>query len=87
MLGYGSMIDSKNTGKAAITKKYLGVDNLGDADNPLVYQTSQTPEEREAAQGLTNESPFSLLQLYSLSDSPRSAPPLNGPRPRSIAGK
>lgn len=42
MLGYGSLIDSKNTGKAAITKKYLGVDSLGDADNPLVYQTSQT---------------------------------------------
>lgn len=42
MLGYGSMIASANTGKAAITKKYLGVDNLGDADNPLVYQTSQT---------------------------------------------
>ena len=42
MLGYGSMIESKNTGKAAITKKYLGVDALGDADNPLVYQTSQT---------------------------------------------
>ena len=42
MLGYGSMIDSKNTGKAAITKKYLGVDTLGDADNPLVYQLSQT---------------------------------------------
>jgi hypothetical protein len=42
MLGYGSMIDSKNTGKAAITKKYLGVDALGDADNPLVYQSSQT---------------------------------------------
>lgn len=42
MLGYGSVIDSKNTGKAAITKKYLGVDTLGDADNPLVYQTSQT---------------------------------------------
>lgn len=41
LLGYGSMIDSKNTGKAAITKKYLGVDNLGDADNPLVYHTSQ----------------------------------------------
>ena len=36
------MIASTNTGKAAITKKYLGVDNLGDADNPLVYQTSQT---------------------------------------------
>ena len=42
MLGYGSMIASTNTGKAAITKKYLGVDNLGDGDNPLVYQTSQT---------------------------------------------
>lgn len=42
MLGYGSIISSSNTGKAAITKKYLGVDNLDDADNPLVYQTSQT---------------------------------------------
>lgn len=42
MLGYGSMIATTNTGKAAITKKYLGVDSLGDADNPLVYQTSQT---------------------------------------------
>lgn len=42
LLGYGSMIASTNTGKAAITKKYLGVDNLGDANNPLVYQTSQT---------------------------------------------
>jgi hypothetical protein len=42
MLGYGSVISSTNTGKAAITKKYLGVDALGDADNPLVYQTSQT---------------------------------------------
>lgn len=41
MLGYGSMIDSKNTGKAAITKKYLGVDSLGDAANPLVYASSQ----------------------------------------------
>lgn len=41
MLGYGSMIDSKNTGKAAITKKYLGVDNLGDTDNPLIYHTPQ----------------------------------------------
>ena len=41
MLGYGSMIDSKNTGKAAITKKYLGVDTLGDANNPLVYASSQ----------------------------------------------
>lgn len=42
MLGYGSMIASTNTGKAAITKKYLGVDNLSDARNPLVYQTPQT---------------------------------------------
>jgi hypothetical protein len=42
ILGYGSMIASTNTGKAAITKKYLGVDNLGDADNPLVYSTSQS---------------------------------------------
>lgn len=42
MLGYGSMIASTNRGKAAITQKYLGVDGLGDADNPLVYQTSQT---------------------------------------------
>lgn len=41
MLGYGSMIDSDNTGKAAITQKYLGIENLGDSDNPLVYQTSQ----------------------------------------------
>ena len=35
------MIASSNSGKAAITKGYLGVDNLGDADNPLVYQSSQ----------------------------------------------
>ena len=41
MLGYGSMIDSKNTGKAAITQKYLGAAALGDADNPLVYASSQ----------------------------------------------
>lgn len=42
MLGYGSMIASSNTGKAVITEKYLGVDKLSDANNPLVYQTSQT---------------------------------------------
>ena len=41
MLGYGSMIGSSNTGKAAITQKYLGLDNLSDGDNPLVYQLSQ----------------------------------------------
>ena len=42
LLGYGSMIDTKNTAKDAITQKYLGLDKLGDADNPLVYQSSQT---------------------------------------------
>jgi len=41
MLGYGSMIASTNTGKAAITKKYLGVDALSDANNPLVYASPQ----------------------------------------------
>jgi hypothetical protein len=41
LLGYGSLIASSNVAKAAITKKYLGVDSLGDADNPLVYQNSQ----------------------------------------------
>lgn len=42
LLGYGSMIDKTNSSKAAITKKYLGLDNLSDAKNPLVYFTSQT---------------------------------------------
>jgi hypothetical protein len=42
MLGYGSVLASSNAAKAAITKKYLGLDSLGDADNPLVYSTSQT---------------------------------------------
>lgn len=42
LLGYGSMIDKTNTAKAAITKKYLGLDKLGDGDNPLVYSVSQT---------------------------------------------
>lgn len=42
LLGYGSMIDKSNTGKAAITKDYLGLDNVNDADNPLVYSVSQT---------------------------------------------
>ena len=41
LLGYGSMIDKSNTGKAAITKKYLGLDNVSDGDNPLVYSVSQ----------------------------------------------
>ena len=42
MLGYGSFLATSNVAKAAITQKYLGVDNLGDGDNPLVYSTSQT---------------------------------------------
>lgn len=41
LLGYGSMIGSSNTSKAAITKDYLGLDNVGDAKNPLVYDASQ----------------------------------------------
>lgn len=42
MLGYGSMIASNNSGKVSITSKYLGLENLSDTNNPLVYQTSQT---------------------------------------------
>lgn len=41
MLGYGSMLSSTNSAKAAITQKYLGLDNLSDANNPLVYSVSQ----------------------------------------------
>lgn len=41
LLGYGSMIDTTNTGKAAITKDYLGLDNVPDGKNPLVYFKSQ----------------------------------------------
>lgn len=42
LLGYGSMIGQSNPAKAAITKDYLGLDNVGDTDNPLVYSVSQT---------------------------------------------
>lgn len=42
MLGYGSMVATDNTGKAAITQKYLGLDKLSDGVNPLVFDTSQT---------------------------------------------
>ena len=42
MLGYGSVLASSNTAKVAITQKYLGIENPSDADNPLVYATSQT---------------------------------------------
>lgn len=41
MLGYGSMISSNNAGKAGITQKYLGLDNLSDGVNPLVFASSQ----------------------------------------------
>ena len=41
MLGYGSFLASANTAKAAITKAYLGKDDVPDADNPLVYSQSQ----------------------------------------------
>lgn len=42
LLGYGSMISTSNTGKAAITQTYLGLDKLGDGNNPLVYSVSQS---------------------------------------------
>lgn len=42
MLGYGSFLSSANTAKAAITKAYLGKDDVADADNPLVFSVSQT---------------------------------------------
>lgn len=42
MLGYGSFLASSNTAKAAITKAYLGLGDLSDASNPLVYSVSQT---------------------------------------------
>lgn len=42
MLGYGSFLSGSNSAKAAITKAYLGKDNVTDADNPLVFTQSQT---------------------------------------------
>lgn len=42
MLGYGSMVGTGNPAKAAITQKYLGLDNLSDGVNPLVFATPQT---------------------------------------------
>lgn len=42
MLGYGSFLAPSNTAKAAITSAYLGKSGVADADNPLVYKTSQT---------------------------------------------
>lgn len=42
MLGYGSFLASSNPAKAAITKAYLGIDNVTDTKNPLVHAVSQT---------------------------------------------
>lgn len=41
MLGYGSFLASTNDAKAVISKAYLGRTYDNDADNPLVYSTSQ----------------------------------------------
>lgn len=41
LLGYGSFLASSNVSKNAITSSYLGLTNVPDADNPLVYRTSQ----------------------------------------------
>ena len=36
------MIGTGNSAKAAFTRKYLGLDNLSDGDNPLIFATPQT---------------------------------------------
>ena len=41
LLGYGSFLASNNVNKKAITSAYLGLADVADADNPLVYRTSQ----------------------------------------------
>lgn len=41
LLGYGSFLADNNVSKKAITKAYLGLDDVPDSDNPLVYRTSQ----------------------------------------------
>lgn len=41
LLGYGSFLASDNVSKKAITASYLGLANVADADNPLVYRSSQ----------------------------------------------
>lgn len=42
MLGYGSFLSKTSSVKAVVTKAYLGLDKPADADNPLVFSTSQT---------------------------------------------
>jgi hypothetical protein len=41
LLGYGSFLASNNISKKAITASYLGLADVADADNPLVYKSSQ----------------------------------------------
>ena len=42
MLGYGSFISKTNGNKASITSAYLGLTNVTDDNNPLVYRISQS---------------------------------------------
>ena len=42
MLGYGSFLSKSNGNKASITSAYLGLTNVTDANNPLVYRVSQS---------------------------------------------
>lgn len=42
MLGYGSFISKTNGNKASIASAYLGLTDVADADNPLVYRVSQS---------------------------------------------
>lgn len=41
LLGYGSFLASNNLSKKAIVKSYLGLDDVPDTANPLVYKSSQ----------------------------------------------
>lgn len=41
LLGYGSFLASNNVSKKTITASYLGLADVADADNPLVYKSSQ----------------------------------------------
>lgn len=42
MLGYGSFISNTNGNKASITAAYLGLTDVSDDNNPLVYRVSQS---------------------------------------------
>lgn len=41
LLGYGSFLASSNISKKSITKSYLGLDDVDDTHNPLIYNSSQ----------------------------------------------